>query len=149
MRMWLVAMGLAVSMVAGCAPVDNAAARRASAEAEKIRAESAAEAERAAAREMQRDAAHQRSLETLPYLVLVVGLVGLAGLVGVMVWDGRGRQRDNTGQAVVAYLAELRAEQSRREAEVWRAIAHLERERRALPERRRGEVVIHPDQTWL
>ena len=88
-------------LVSACIPADNAATRRANAEAAEVRAgaeayqvrqqaDTQAAAERANTRQMERDAANQRSLTTLPFvlaigggvLVLVLGLIG-----GYLAWQ--------------------------------------------------------------
>jgi hypothetical protein len=149
----LLAVALVLVLLAGCESADSAAARRAAAEADRVRAEgeayqaraaadTQAAAERAAIREAARQAGHERALETLPFVVLLVGALGLAGLGAVLLWDTRTRPRADAGPAIVAYLADLRAEQARHEADLWRAIAHLDRRRELGPG---AEVTIYDD----
>lgn len=114
---------------------------KARADAERSQAETLAMSERAATRQMERDAAHQRALELLPFVAMILGAVGLAGLGALMFWDSR-RNR----AAVDPTLALLLGQMTRDQIQLWRAVAHLDR-RAALPAGDdRREVVIIDDQ---
>jgi hypothetical protein len=134
---------LAVVVLTGCAEVDNAAARRAAAEssletaraqayAERVRADSQAAGERSLVRQAERDAAHQRVLELLPFLALIIGGLVLVGFAGLVFWDLR-RQSVVTDAVLFLALQRWRLEQSERDAALWQAIAQLDR--RSLPAR--------------
>ena len=152
----LAVLVLVIGMVilSGCASADSEAARRANAEAARVRAEAEAyqvrqqadakaAAERANIRQMERDAAHQRTMETLPFVLAIVGGLVLAGLAGLMVWDLR-RQATVTDPRLLVLLERLQLDQTERDRRIWQAIAHLNR--RTLPDGdSTWEVVIYPD----
>lgn len=127
-------LGLGVVALTGC---DSPAAQRERARAERIQAEALAyqrqvqadtqaAAERANVRQMERDAAHQRALETLPYVALIGGGVVLILIVALMFWDLR-RQSGSTNHDLLIYLEQRRIDQVERDRQFWQAIAHLDR----------------------
>lgn len=131
---FLLGLVLVAALVGGGLVLDNivihrtnAAAERAQAEAlayqVRTQAETQAMSERANVRQMERDAAHQRMIDTLPYMVLALGGAAVALVLVIMAWDLlRHRQPTPTGDpGLVFYL-------QRRDAELWRAIARLERQ---------------------
>lgn len=143
---------LGAMLLTGCESADNAAARRARAEqqaanaqrdaelaraeverargeadVERQRAVAEAEASLAATRQMERDAAHQRVVEMLPYVLVIVGGLLLAGLGGLMFWDLRRQPRPVAADPGLLYLERLRLEDRARERDLWRAIALLAR----------------------
>ena len=138
----LVAVVGGVVLLTGCESADNAAARLAAEKSAKIRAEaeayqaraaadSAAAAERANIRQMERDASHQRTVEMLPFVLAIGGGVLLLALGGLVVWDLRGRQIAQPPPATIdpvmlAYLDRLRLEQ----AQQWRVLARVARDSR-------------------
>jgi hypothetical protein len=149
----VLAVGLAVMALSAC---ESPTAQREAARAERIRAEgesyerqraadTAAASERAAVRQMERDAAHQRALEMLPVIVVLVGAVLLAGLAVLVVWDGRNRS-PAADPALWYELRRLEAERAERERLLWHAIAAAHRGK--LSGGDRGEVSVYPDQTW-
>jgi hypothetical protein len=95
-------------------------------------ADTEAAAERAAIRQVERDAAHQRALETLPYVALVGGGVLVLVLLVLAAWDLRSMRRQPTDPTVLLMLERLRLEQQSQ----WKALAHLERS---------GEVVVYQE----
>jgi outer membrane murein-binding lipoprotein Lpp len=152
----LVLAGLAILglVLAGC---ESPAAQRERAQAERIRAEAEAyqvrlqadvdaAAERANVRQMERDAAHQRALETLPYLVAIGGGILVLVLAGLVFWDLRGsgppgrRAVATTDPALLLLLERQRLEQ----AQLWHAIAWLDRRSLSAGEHGR-EVIVYTD----
>jgi len=121
-------LAAAVLVLPGCgAPAnkDNAAAERLRAEAElerarasAARAEVDAMAERASTRQFERDAAHERTLELLPFVLLIAGLVAIGGLAVVALANRR-------GQAVDPGVVFLLQRQDRRLQELERATWHV------------------------
>ena len=109
----------------------EAAAERERAETDRLQAEAeayqrrteaatSAEVERAAIRQAGRDASHERVIETLPFLVLIVGVVTIGALALIVV---AGRQQ----RPIVARdpeLARLLQQQAERLAEIERATYH-------------------------
>jgi regulator of protease activity HflC (stomatin/prohibitin superfamily) len=155
MKRWIAGIVVLAALAAGvlalmsCASEDNAAARRANAEAALVRAQGQAdadreraradaEASRASVRQMEKDAAHQRTVELLPFVVIIVGGLGVALVVFLVFWDLRSRPVA-TGGADPALLLYLRR-QELDQAQQWRALAHLARE---VDNGR--EVIIYPD----
>lgn len=151
----LVSLGLALG---GCESADNAAARRANAEAAAERAaaeayqvrqqaDTQAAAERSAIRQAEANAAHQRTIDLLPFVLAILGALVLAGLGLLAWWDLRAQRAQPavsapaTDSALLFYLERLRLEQ----AEQWRALAQLAR--RTFPDSgdNRREVVIYTD----
>lgn len=117
---------------------------RAAAEAYAVRraADVQAAESRAAIRQAEREAGHQRSLEVLPYvLAIITGAVLLGGLGAVVVLVlNRPRQPD---PLLLAYLERQRLEQ----AELWRAVAQLDRNRQRLASGGNGkEMIIYDKQ---
>lgn len=144
----------ALVFLTGC---DSPAAQRAKAEGEqalreaeayriKRQADLDAEADRAMIREAARDASHERTLEILPYTVLLAGLLLLGGLALFAFWDLRTqanhRQPDS---ALLVWIARAQAGQLERDRALWHAIGQLQRQ--ALQRDRTGDsivVVDHP-----
>ena len=136
----LVSIGVGGILLTSCESADNAAARRLSEESARARAEAeayqvraaadaAAASERASTRQMERDASHERALETLPFVLAIGGGVLVLALGGFVVWDLRGRQMAQPPAAMIdpvmlAYLDRLRLEQ----VQQWRVLAHVARD---------------------
>jgi len=139
----LAALG-AAAFLGGCESADNAAARRANAEAELVRAQSAADSERAATREAARQAGHERMIETLPFLVVIVGGLLLAGMGGLAFCDLRNQRQaqGGTDAAILLELRRLEIAQAERDRAMWRALAEVSRRRLTDGN---GEVIIYPD----
>jgi len=146
----LVVLGAVVLVASSC---ESPAAQRERARAESVRAEAAAyqqrvqadaqaAAERAATRQMERDAAHQRSLETLPYLMLICGGVGVGGLALAFLWDLRRTRPVAAEPGLLLYLERLQLDAAERDRQLWRAIAQLDR--KAIGPGRE-EVTIYPE----
>ena len=109
----------------------------------RTRANSEAEAQRAVIRQAERDAAHERALETLPILAISGGGVVVLVVAALIFWDLRAR-RPATDPALLIYLDRLRLDSVAGDRELWHAIGELDR--RALPSGySRGEVIIWPD----
>ena len=154
----LLAIAVSLVLLSGCESADNAAARRANAEAslevargqayaERAAADAAAASERAATREAARDASHQRALELLPYVLLIGGGLLLVGFAAFVVWDLRSLRERQTAAgsdpALLLYLDRLRIEQAERDREIWRVLGLLAR--RTLPAGVGTEVTIYPE----
>ena len=94
---------------------------QAEAEAYQRRTEAAtlAEVERAAIRQAERNASHERIIETLPFLVLIVGVVAIGALAVIVV---AGRQRGVPARD--PELTWLLQQQAERLAELERATYH-------------------------
>ena len=133
----LVSIGVGGILLTSCESADNAAARRLSEESARARAEaeayqvraaadSAAASERASVRQMERDASHERALETLPFVLAIGGGVLLLVLAGLVAWDLRSRQApaSTVDPVLLAYLDRLQLEQ----AQQWRVLAHVARD---------------------
>jgi hypothetical protein len=123
----------------------KAAAERAKAEAdaERQRARAEAEASMAATRQMERDAAHQRWMETLTTLGLVLLPLSLVAAVAAMLLARQWRTAD---PALLVYLDRLQRRQMdarRAERELWHALVTMQR--RGLPAGRQ-EVIIYRDE---
>jgi hypothetical protein len=127
-------------LLAGC---DSPAAQRARAEAaltlaqaeayqQRQQADTQAASERASLRQMERDAAHQRTLEMLPFVLLIGGGIFLAGLGGLIFWDSRSQPAPAADPRLLAYLEELQIQQAERDRLLWRALAGLHRQQ-SLP----------------
>ena len=147
----LAALAGLILVLVGCESADNAVARRAEAEAAARRAEAeayqqrqaadtAAAAERSAIRQAERNAAHQRALETLPYLVAIGGGILVLVLTGLVVWDLRSRPPAQPDPALLFYLDRLRLDGAKRDRELWHALAELSR--RGLPSGDNGRGVV-------
>ena len=132
----LVSIGVGGILLTSCESADNAAARRLSEESARARAEAeayqvraaadaAAASERASTRQMERDASHERALETLPFVLAIGGGVLLLVLAGLVAWDLRSRQApaSTVDPVLLAYLDRLQLEQ----AQQWRVLAHVAR----------------------
>jgi hypothetical protein len=112
---------------------------RAEADVERQRARAEAEASLAATRQMERDAAHQRMVESLIALALVVLPLSLvAGAVVLLL----ARRRRGLDPLLLVYLDQLQLRQVAHERELWHAVAAMQR-RALLPDnnRRRVEVI--------
>jgi hypothetical protein len=142
-----------ILVLAGCVSADSEAARRANAEAalvraegqayaERVRADAAAAAERANVRQMERDASHQRVMEVLPVLVILVGALLLAGLATAMFWDLR-RQTSVSDPRLLVLLERLQLDQAERDRQLLGAIANLDR--RTLPAGDDRAVIIYTE----
>jgi hypothetical protein len=106
-------------------------------------AEAEADAERAATRQMELAAAHQRAIDTLPYLAAVGGLVIIGVLAMILVHDLWGRYRPQPGDPeLLVYLDRLRLEQAERDRALWMALGRLSRH---LPDGADQEVVVYRD----
>ena len=140
----LLVLALSVFVLVGC---ESPAAQRELAQAERIRAEAqayereraadaAAEANRASVRQMERDAAHQRSLETLPFVVAVGGgvlVLVLAVMGGLFALSRQQQPADNNHLALRGQewgdLARILAERDR---QIWHALAELARQQQQI-----------------
>ena len=157
-RLLTMAVGLGVVSlililsIGSCASEDRAAAQRANAEAalemargqayaERTRADAAAQAERASTRQMERDAAHQRALEVLPYVLTVVGLLLVVGLaVWLLAFRVVASSQGET--ALLYHLERLQLAQAEERRQLWRAIAQVSRQSLADVDSGR-EVVVY------
>lgn len=139
-----------VALLGGCEGVtlgsQDRQAQRLAAQAELARAEAEADSERAAARQMERDAAHQRALDVLPFVIAIGGGVVIVLGLGLVAWDVRTSRPAHAGAADLAILAELRrlAELQERQGRRERAILRVLAGRPVLPEGR-GPVTIYPE----
>ena len=152
---WLPLLALAGLLAGLLVACESPAAQRELAQAERIRAEAqayereraadaAAYAERAAVRQMERDAAHERTLETLPFVLSIGGIVLVTLVIivaGVLLWREQSLraaaelrtvqpQPEQTAVATApqpATLDDLWAYLQQREAALWRALAVLAR----------------------
>jgi len=120
----------------------RAAAEKAQAEADayqkRIQADTSAAAERSALRQSERDAAHERTLELLPFVLLIVGVVAIGGLA-VVALAGR-LQRPQVDPGVVLLLQR----QDRRLQELERAAYHqIAMEQRRLLGAGSGPIVVY------
>jgi predicted transglutaminase-like cysteine proteinase len=107
------------------------------------RAEAEADAERAATRQMELAAAHQRALDTLPYLAGVGGLVIIGVLAMILVYDIYGRYRSqSTDPHLLLYIDQIRLELADRDRALWGAMGQLTRR---LPAEVDREVVPYRD----
>lgn len=137
-----------VLLLTGC---DSPAAQRERAQAERIRAEAQAyqqkkqadteaASERANIRQMERDASHQRTMELLPFVLLIVGGLLLAGLGGLIFWDLRRQAALTVDPRLLACLEHLQLQQTEGDRQLWRALASIQR--RSLPAGSQ-EVIIY------
>jgi len=140
----LLVLALSVFVLVGC---ESPAAQRELAAAERIRAEAqayereraadaAAEANRASVRQMERDAAHQRTMETLPFVVAVGGgvLVLVLAVMGGLFALSRQQQPGNSNPLALCGqewgdLARVLAERDR---QIWHALAELARQQQQI-----------------
>ncbi len=130
-----VLLGLLVACESPAAQRETARAERIRAEADayarKQAADTAAAAERAALRQMERDAAHERTLETLPFVLSIGGGV-LVLCLALFVWWDVHSQRQMPATSVEPQLARhewaelIRALEDRDRA-LWHALATLAR----------------------
>lgn len=118
----------------------RAAEERAKAEAdvERQRARAEAEASLAATRQMERDAAHQRMVESLIALSLVALPLSLvAGAVIVLLT----RRRRSLDPMLLVYLDRLQLRQAMHERELWHAVARMQRQALAAGDHRAVRVI--------
>lgn len=115
----------------------------AQAEAYQVRqaADSAAAAERAAIRQAQRDASHERTIELLPWALLIV-VGGLVAVLLLILFLDR-RRPPSADPTLLAALHQIQLADQRRNLELWTAIAALSRPK-GVPERS-GVDAIRPD----
>lgn len=98
---------------------------RAEADVERQRARAEAEASLAATRQMERDAAHQRMVESLIALSLVILPLSLTvGVVMVLL----SRRRGSPDPMLLVYLDRLQLRQAVHERELWHAVATMQRQ---------------------
>ncbi len=117
----------------------SAAEERAQAEAdaERQRARAEAEASLAATRQMERDAAHQRMVENLIALSLVVLPLSLVGGAVLLL----ARRRQILDPTLLVYLDRLQLDQAAHEREVWHAVATMQRRALSAGEQRAAQVI--------
>jgi hypothetical protein len=126
----------------------DAEKKRAAAEAYQlqVQADVAAAAERSNIRQSERDAAHQRAMEILPYVALIVGALLLAGLGGLIFWDLRRNMAVPVHRTIDPRLLRILEQQQRQLADVervsWHAIATAQRAMMAPGNR---DVIIYRD----
>ena len=150
----LLAVGAVVLLfLPGC---ESPAAQRKHAEASRLmaaaqsyeirqQAKTEAAGERAAVRQMERDASHQRALDALPYVLSILGAGVVFTLLVLAFWDLRGlRQAGGGNGAILAYLDRLQLDQAQRDRDLWRAIATMDR-RSLAPGDKSREVVLYQD----
>jgi len=130
--------------------VADAEAQRARAQAEKaqaeadayqkrVQADTSAAAERSALRQLERDAAHERTLELLPFVLLIVGVVAV-GALAVMALVGK-LQRKPEPDPILTFLLQ---QQNRRLQELERAAYHqIAMEQRRLLGVGSGPIVVY------
>lgn len=131
--------GLGLVVLIAC---ESPAAQRELARAERVRAEAqayereraadaAAYAERAAVRQMERDAAHERTLETLPFVLAIGGGVVVLCLGLFAWWDLRSQRQalpaPSEQQPEAEDWAGLAQALAQRERALWHALATLSR----------------------
>ena len=121
----------------------QALAEKAQAEADayqkRLQADTSAAAERSALRQSERDAAHERTLELLPFVLLIVGVVALGGLA-VVALAGKFRQQPQVDPGVILLLQH----QDRRLQELERAAYHqIAMEQRRLLGAGSGPIVVY------
>jgi hypothetical protein len=156
MRRTAMVLAVAALLTGVLVACESPAAQRELAQAERIRAEAqayerqraadaAAYAERAAVRQMERDAAHERTLDTLPFVLAIGGgvLLALAIVVGgILLWREQSLRAAQPQPAPTSALAttpqpatldDLWAYLQQREAALWHALAILAR-RQPCPE---------------
>jgi len=151
-----------VLVLAGCVSEDNAAARRAAEESARVRAEAeayqvraaadaAAASERASTRQMERDASHERALETLPFVLAIGGGVLLLVLAGLVAWDLRSRQApaSTVDSGMLFYLERHERRLLELERAAWHAVATAQRSAALEPAERGGRgVVVYDEKQW-
>jgi hypothetical protein len=132
----LLALAALVAALVSCESADQARARLNDSAANLERARADAYAQKLAADTTAADRAHERALETLPFVLAVGGGIVLLVVAGLVFWDLRQQPRQ-VDPALLLYLERQRLDQ----VQMWRAIAALER--RSLPAgENRGEVTI-------
>ena len=108
----------------------QALAEKAQAEADayqkRIQADASAAAERSALRQAERDAAHERILELLPFTLLIVGVVALGGLA-VVALAGKFRRQPQLDPGVILLLQRQDRRLQEVERATWHAIAAEQR----------------------
>jgi len=121
----------------------RAAAEKAQAEADayqkRVQADTSAAAERSALRQLERDAAHERTLELLPFVLLIVGVVAV-GALAVMALVGK-LQRKPEPDPILTFLLQ---QQNRRLQELERVAYHqIAMEQRRLLGVGSGPIVVY------
>ena len=121
----------------------RAAAEKAQAEADayqkRVQADTSAAAERSALRQLERDAAHERTLELLPFVLLIVGVVAV-GALAVMALVGK-LQRKPEPDPILTFLLQ---QQNRRLQELERVAYHqIAMEQRRLLVAGAGPIVVY------
>jgi len=156
--------GLLAGLLVAC---ESPAAQRELAQAERLRAEaqayerqraadSAAASERASVRQMERDAAHERTLETLPFVLAIGGgvLIMLVVVVGgILIWREQSLRAAQPRPAPTSALAtmqqpsldEVLAYLQQREAALWHALAVLARRQQGTE----SPAAFRPDRDML
>jgi len=122
----------------------RAIAEKAQAEADayqkRLQADTSAEVQRSALRQTERSASHERTLELLPFVLLIVGVMAIGGLVVVALANGR-------GQVVDPCVVFLLRQQDKRLAELERGVYHAiaESQRRQLT-MGAGQVIVYDNE---
>jgi len=140
--------------------VAEAAAERERAEADRLQAEAEsyqrrteaatlAEIERAAIRQAERNASHERIIETLPFLVLIVGVL-IVGALAVVMLTGRQGQPVDDRDPEQTWLLQQRVERQDRlladlERNVYHAIATEQRRRHWQPATKSSSMTLREE----
>ena len=108
----------------------------------RLQADATAAAERSALRQSERDAAYERTLGLLPFVLLITGLVAIGGLA-VVVLANRFTQRPPVDPGVVLLLHQ----QNQRLQELERATYHqiAMEQRRQLPASSHAPIIIYEE----
>lgn len=158
----IIALAAVAVTLSGC---ESPAAQREQAKADRILAEAQAyeqrqqadmesAAERAAIREAGREASHQRTLEVLPFVLIIVGATLGMVFMGLLFWDMRVRAQatpmDMALQLQIQQLQQskqmqqLQLQQSEMERSFWHLIAEKQRQGLRAGNEGREVVVINP-----
>jgi len=121
----------------------RAAAEKAQAEADayqkRLQADTSAAAERSALRQAERDAAHERTLELLPFVLLIVGVVAVGGLAVALVANNL--RRHEAPDPILMFLLQR---QDRRLQELERVAYHqIAMEQRKQLSSGGGEIIVY------